>query len=183
MNNKDMNKIKVNSARFGEVEINEEQVITFPSGIAGFDMLKNWCLLHLDEAPDYNWLQSLEEPGIALLLADPDQLFENYVADVREEQVSDLDMPDEGNSVPSLVMRVVLKWDEDKRAFFANLRAPLIFNLDNRLAVQVILQKADYSMFEEIKKADAAASAESAATIETTASTTPGGEGHAEARI
>lgn len=152
MNENNMNNtIKVNSARFGEVEINEEQVITLPSGIAGFDMLKNWCLLHLEDAPDYNWLQSLEEPSISLLLADPDQLFDGYVADVREEQVAELDLPTEGDHVPSLVMRVVLKWDDDKRRFFANLRAPIIFNLDNRQGVQVILQKADYSMFQEIK--------------------------------
>jgi flagellar assembly factor FliW len=182
MNHNDMNNntIKVNSARFGEVEINEEQVITFPSGIAGFDMLKNWCLLHLEDAPDYNWLQSLDEPGISLLLADPDQLFENYVADVREEQVTDLEMPTEADGVPSLVMRVVLKWDEEKRAFFANLRAPIIFNLDNRRAVQVILQKADYSMFEEIKTNREAQNEDGA---ETPTATTSGGEGHAEARV
>lgn len=177
-NNTTNNTIKVNSARFGEVEINEEQVITFPSGIAGFDMLKNWCLLHLDDAPDYNWLQSLEEPGIALLLADPDELFENYVADVREEQVTDLELNAAGE--PSLVMRVVLKWDEDKGAFFANLRAPIIFNLDNRLAVQVILQKAEYSMFEEIKTDK---SANNEVSDETPASIDTSGEGHAEARI
>lgn len=174
MNDNEMNNtIKVNSARFGEVEINEEQVITFPSGIAGFDMLKNWCLLHLEDAPDYNWLQSLEEPGISLLLADPDQLFDNYVADVREEQVTELDLPTEGNAVPALVMRVVLKWDEDKRRFFANLRAPIIFNLDNRNAVQVILQKADYSMFQEIKT-------QRDAEIEDGDTLTSDGEGHAE---
>lgn len=178
--NNAMNKIKVNSARFGEVDINEEQVITFPSGIAGFDMLKNWCLLHLEDAPDYNWLQSLEEPGIALLLADPDQLFEGYVADVREEQVTDLAMPEEGDGVPSLVMRVVLKWDEEKRRFFANLRAPIIFNLDNRRAVQVILQKADYSMFEEIRTQKDQEANEQAAT---STAITSSGEGHAEARI
>lgn len=180
MNKETTNKIKVNSSRFGEVEINEEQVITFPSGIAGFDMLKNWCLLHLDEAPDYNWLQSLEEPGIALLLADPDMLFNGYIADVREEQVIDLDLNSDDTAIPSLVMRVVLKWDEEKRRFFANLRAPLIFNLDNRLAVQVILQKADYSMFEEIKTTNDAETGES---TETTAAIASSGEGHAEARI
>ena len=172
--------IKVNSARFGEVDISEEQVITFPSGIAGFDMLKRWCLLHLEEAPDYNWLQSLEEPGIALLLADPDQLFQGYVADVREEQVADLRIPTGEEYVPSLVMRVVLKWDEEKRRFFANLRAPLIFNLDNRLAVQVILQKADYSMFEEIKTVD---EARSESPGEEVAALSTDGEGHAEARL
>ena len=176
--NHNTNTIKVHSARFGEVEIDEQQVISFHSGIAGFDMLKNWCLLHLDEAPDYNWLQSLEEPGISLLLADPDQLFDGYVADVREEQVGDLALPSEGTAVPSLVMRVVLKWDEDKHAFFANLRAPIIFNLDNRRAVQIILQKAEYSMFEEIKtKNDTRSSAGE------TMTTTAGGEGHVEARI
>jgi len=167
--------ITVNSARFGEVEINEEQVITFPSGIAGFDMLKKWCLLHLEETPDYNWLQSLDEPGIALLLADPDQLFEGYVADVREEQVTELSLPEEGSGVPSLVMRVVLKWDEDKRQFFANLRAPIIFNLDNRLAVQAILQKADYSMFQAIDTAKEVTDSTSEQTMMAS-----GGDGHVE---
>lgn len=178
--NNTQNKIKVKSARFGDVEINENQIITFPSGIAGFDMLKSWCLLHLEDAPDYNWLQSLEEPGIALLLADPDQLFQGYVADVREEQVSDLNIPSEESFVPSLVMRVVLKWDEDKRRFYANLRAPLIFNLDNRLAVQVILQKADYSMFEEIRTTK---ELENTEMEQSTAALTSDGDGHAEARI
>ncbi|MBX2811623.1 MAG: flagellar assembly protein FliW [Myxococcales bacterium] len=174
------NKIRVTSARFGEVEISEEQVINFPSGIAGFDMLKTWCLLHLEDAPDYNWLQSLDEPGIALLLADPDQLFQGYVADVREEQVGELKLADDEGVVPSLVMRVVLKWDEQKRRFFANLRAPIIFNLDNRLAVQVILQKADYSMFEEIKTLNEGLEEAKEQTADALMSS---GEGHAEARI
>ena len=170
------NMLNVKSARFGEVEVNEDQLITFPSGIAGFEELKRWCLLHIEDTPDFNWLQSLEDESIALLLADPDELFQNYVADIQEDQVADLELPKEEESVPSLVMRVILKWDEEKRRFFANLRAPIIFNLDNRYAVQTILQNANYSMREEVQT-------KSSLTEEAPATIVDSGEGHAEARI
>ncbi len=175
--------IKVQSTRFGEAEINVDQILTFPLGIAGFEEHKRWCLLHLEETPDYSWLQSLDDSGVSLLLADPDELFNNYHVHVTEDLLAPLELAEEGEGIPSVVMRVVLKWAENTKSFSANLRAPIIFNLDNRRALQIILQGSQYSMNEEIKTFNAATN-EAGTTIEAPAANiAENGEGHAEARI
>ena len=54
---------------FGEIEINEEDIITFTQPVIGFDDYKKFVILHDEDTPkQIAWIQSVEEQAYALLL-------------------------------------------------------------------------------------------------------------------
>ena len=65
--------MKINTKVFGEVEIADDKIIHFPSGIVGFPELTEFTLLHDEEkgAGSIHWLQSIQEPGFAMPVMDP----------------------------------------------------------------------------------------------------------------
>jgi len=63
--------IKVKTTRFGDIEIDEKDVITLPSGIIGFPELKQYVLLDHDQDSPFKWLQSLEDGAIAFVMINP----------------------------------------------------------------------------------------------------------------
>ena len=59
---------------FGEVDIEEEKILTFDNGIMGFEDMKRWTIIYdIDKGPDgpISWFQSLDFAGIALPVISP----------------------------------------------------------------------------------------------------------------
>ena len=66
--------MKINTKKFGEIEIEEEKIIVFENGIIGFPDLKHFALIHDAEEgtnAGIRFLQSVEEPGFAMPVMDP----------------------------------------------------------------------------------------------------------------
>ena len=65
--------MRINTKVFGEIEIIEEKIIHFPSGIIGFPELTDFALVHDEEKGigAIHWLQSIQEPGFAMPVMDP----------------------------------------------------------------------------------------------------------------
>ena len=59
--------MKINTNQFGELEFDEKLIIKFGNGIFGFEQLKDYLLIKVDDEIFY-WLYSVEEPGIAFPL-------------------------------------------------------------------------------------------------------------------
>lgn len=81
----------IETKAFGEVEITEDKIITFPGGIIGFPDLKRFTLLHDEEkgvSAGIRWLQSLEEPGFAMTVMDPLVVKEDYNPEIDDELLS-----------------------------------------------------------------------------------------------
>ena len=59
---------------FGTIEIEDDKLIHFENGIIGFPQLKTFTLIFDGEKNDgraISWLQSMEEPELALPVMDP----------------------------------------------------------------------------------------------------------------
>ena len=48
--------MKITTSRFGELEIPGEKVITFPWGLPGFEGLRGFVLLPVEDTPPFSWL-------------------------------------------------------------------------------------------------------------------------------
>lgn len=133
--------ITVATTRFGEVEIDTETVFEFPQGLLGLEHLRRWCLLHHEEVEHFDWLQALEDRDVAVLLVNPDDLFRDYEVRLESQDIDPLLLSDEQaySGAPPVVMRVVIRPEDDTRNFVVNVRAPLLFNLDNRKGMQIAL--------------------------------------------
>lgn len=148
--------MKVETTRFGMVEIVEEKLVSFPFGLPGFDDLKSWCVLHTEGHPGVHWLQSIDDSDVALLIADPEQVFPDYDVTVQDTDLACIGVViDENTSEPPpVVMRVVLSVDRLKGMVTANLRAPILIHLEQRLAVQIPLTSGNYSVRQPLPKSD-----------------------------
>ena len=133
--------IKVKTTRFGEIEVADEETIKLPNGLIGFPELKRFILLDHDKDSPFKWLQSLDDGSIAFVLINPLLFKNNYSVEVTEAEVSDLDLTSEEDAVIS----VIITMPSNPQNMTANLKAPLIFNLKNRLGKQIVLSSSTYN--------------------------------------
>ncbi len=144
--------MKVNTTRFGEVEVSEEDIFSFPEGVLGFGELRRYALLKLEGEEPLLWLQSTDEAGVAFIVCDPVFFEPGYQVRVRKEDLASIELED----VSGGRVLVILTISPDPRLTTANLQGPLVFNVEKRLAKQVVLSGDEY-MTKHRVFADAAA--------------------------
>ncbi len=70
--------LQIETTRFGTVSAAPEAVLTFASGLIGFEDLRRFVAVpHEPESP-FVWLQSVERPETAFLLLPPEFVFPGY---------------------------------------------------------------------------------------------------------
>ena len=139
--------IKINSSRYGEVDVAEDKVIEFPHGLAGFENLRRFAFLHPEsEQPKYFILQSVEDPDVAFNVADPAVFGFSYEISLDESLSQSLSQPDSPEAVADDVVLVILYKENDNAPLRAVLKAPLILNLKTRRGVQHVFTRLDYTL-------------------------------------
>lgn len=146
--------MKANTRIFGEIEIADDKIITMEKGMIGFPALNHFALIFDEEkgrkASTIMWLQSMDDTDIAFPVMDPHIVKEDYSPNVNEEIVAPLgELTPENTYV--LVTVTVPKVVED---FSVNLKAPIVINMDNCKAVQLIVEDdypVKYKVYDVIK--------------------------------
>lgn len=135
----------VKTRYFGEIDLDEEKVITFENGLAGFEQYTKYTILYDSEKetrPAISWLQSLEEKDLAFPVIDPITVKEDYNPIISEELIAPLGELNDEN----LVVLLVLTVPSDVKNVTANLKAPLIINADTKKGLQFVVENADYEI-------------------------------------
>ena len=144
--------MKINTSRFGEIEVNESDFLTLSEGLIGFPELTQFVLLDHDADSPFKWLQSASDPSMAFITISPLAFRPDYMIEVTEEEVANLKLTNADEAVISVIVTIPL----DPKKMSANLKAPLVFNLTNRLGKQIILKDAQYQtkhfIVDEMKK-------------------------------
>lgn len=131
--------MKMDTARFGIIEIHEEQMIHFLKGLPGFEELNRFVLIGLDQTRPFLWLQSLDA-DIALPVVSPFDIMHGYDPVIEESQIQALDLEREED----LLVLAVTVIPPEVQLMTANLAAPLLINLANNLGVQALLEDDRY---------------------------------------
>jgi len=126
--------VKVLTKAYGMVEVNERQKITFPSGLFGFESLKDYVLLDAAQQPFY-WLQSLDEENTAFILIDPFIFRPDYEMDINNEELLPIGITESEKAVIFSIVTI----PPDNGPMTANLQGPLVINRDSRLGIQAVL--------------------------------------------
>ena len=137
--------MRVETTRFGQVEIPEDSLITFPEGLPGFDG-KLYVLIHSEENPTIHWLQSASDPDVALVLMDPLTLDPDYTISPRPQELRPIQPGDDPSQ--TILCRVIVRSGEREGELMANLFAPVLFNVAKRLALQLPLVGSKYGVRE-----------------------------------
>ena len=141
----------IDTEKFGEIEVDESRIFDFVLPIIGFDELHKYVLL--DPSPEtlFKWLQSVEDPSLAFPVISVTSLNYDYSVDISDDVIQALEI---NNSESLLVMNVTSIPQDNPKGTTINLLAPLIFNVDNQKAGQIVLSGSGYDishpMFKEI---------------------------------
>ena len=135
--------MKFNTARFGEIDIEENRIFIFVMPIIGFDMLHKFIILDPNKDTLFKWLQSVEDPALAFPIISVSALNLDYTIDLPDNIVEILDIK---NVESLLVMNITSIPQDNPKGTTINLLAPLIFNLDNQSAAQVLLSGSGYDI-------------------------------------
>lgn len=130
--------MKIKSARFGELEVPTDSIITLPSGLIGFPKAQRFVML--DYKPPFSWLHSVDDPALAFVVVDGAEFGDNYKIKVPYGD-KDTELK-EGDEYAVLVIVTVRA---DARDTTANLKAPVFVNIANRKGVQIIFDNPDLS--------------------------------------
>lgn len=130
----------IETTRFGSVAITENDIIHFPEGMLGFSKLNDYILVERADESLFLWLQSVKKAGVAFPLLEPEIFQKNYQVDLLEEDKKILKLKD----LKKAKIFAIVTIPSDPTKMTANLKAPIVLNLKEHLAHQVILHDADY---------------------------------------
>ena len=132
----------VKTKYFGEVDLPEEKIITFDRGLIGLPQYKKFTILYDCEKEEANisWLQSVDEPSLALPVINPGLVRKDYNPVLEDELLDHLGELTEEN----IIIFVTVSVPQDVKNTTVNLKAPIVINSDTRKGCQVVAENQDY---------------------------------------
>lgn len=132
--------MKATTRLFGEIDINEEKIITLERGMIGFPDLQRFALIFDEEkgldATSVMWLQSMDDAAVAFPVMYPNQIKEDYNPTVNDEMLLPLGELNEDNTY----VLVTLTAKPKKEDTTVNLKAPIVINTETRKGCQIIVE-------------------------------------------
>jgi flagellar assembly factor FliW len=133
--------LQVKTTKFGTIEINETDIITFNDGLPGFPDEHQFVIIPYEEESPFVYLQSATEDYLAFIMASPFLFFPDYEFELDEANMKELDINSD-KDIAIYVMITVPK--QDVKQMTANLVAPVVINVHTRQAKQTVLEKSQY---------------------------------------
>ena len=135
--------MKITTRVFGEIEIDDNKIIHFPSGIIGFPEMTDFALVFDEEKgkdTPIRWLQSLQEAEFAMPVMDPLLVAKDYNPEVEDDYLIPLG---EMNTEDTLVL-VTVTVPKELTKMSVNLQAPIVINADSKKGIQIIVNSDKY---------------------------------------
>src|SRR5690625_6657364 len=82
--------MKVATKYIGEIEVDQEHIIEFQSGLPGFLDEKRFVLINIPGNTVFQTLQSVKTPNLAFVVTDPYFIYQDYTFERSEEHTSEL---------------------------------------------------------------------------------------------
>lgn len=117
---------------FGELEIDDEYIFKFKDGMLGFEDLHDYVLISEESTAPFKWLISVDEPEIGFPLLSPWHIDVYYDPGIKYD-------------LEKQVLFVVITLEDENGDMSANMKAPVIFNIEKQTGEQIILPSDKYS--------------------------------------
>ncbi len=128
--------MKIATKFLGEVEIIEQDILTFEHGLLGLEEERKFILLPIDADLPLAILQSVERPEIGFVVAYPFAFKKDYSFDISEEDFEQLHLEKEENVLTYSIVTMKDTFQDST----INLLAPLIINMEKKCGKQIVLQ-------------------------------------------
>jgi len=117
---------------FGELEIDEEYIFKFKDGMLGFEDLHDYVLISEESTAPFKWLISVDEPEIGFPLLSPWHIDVYYDPGIKYD-------------LEKQVLFVVITLEDENGEMSANMKAPVILNIEKQTGEQIILPSDKYT--------------------------------------
>jgi flagellar assembly factor FliW len=125
--------MRIRTRPFGEIDLDERQLLGLPWGLLGFEDLREWALLDAAQPPFY-WLQSLERPEVAFVLIDPHMFRPDYEPGADPAELAGLELASDEERLVFAIVTI----PADSERMTANLQGPLVINRRTRVGRQLV---------------------------------------------
>lgn len=132
--------VTIPTTRFGEITVAADKIITFPKGLLGFEHCQRYCLIVDEQTAPLVCMQSMEDPALAFVVVDPRAFYPDYKVEIDPNEIAELEVDD----VNDITTWVVVTVPEDVMRLSVNLQGPLLLNIRNNRAKQVVLTRSPY---------------------------------------
>ena len=144
--------MKIETSRFGELEVDKKDIIHLKDGVLGFENLKKFFIVDPGDQTLILWLQSTQEPKTAFPIIEPKIFMPDYSVKLVPGEMASLSL----ESLNDASVYTILTIPKTVTDMSANLKAPLIINNQTKDARQIVLQdnKLDvrYKMYKALKR-------------------------------
>ncbi len=143
--------MKIQTRKFGEIDIDENLILTMPEGLPGFPGFDRFVLIERVETKPFCWFQSVEQPNLNLVIMSP--FF--FKPDYEPELETIIEIRNwHGVSKDELQVYVVvnISGDCDDKRITANLMGPIVVNQKTKEAVQFVFSNTTYSHQHDVLK-------------------------------
>jgi len=129
----------IDTSRFGQLEVDAERLIVFDEGILGFPAQHEYALIQTGAGSGFYWLQSVCTRDLAFVVCDPRLFVAEYQVPVKLEELEGIELRDSQNTQVFIIVNKVAD------LLTGNLQGPLVVNVLNRKARQLVLSDKRYS--------------------------------------
>lgn len=134
--------MRIESLKFGILEVPDDKVIRMTRPILGFERLTTFCLVERDDARPFMWLQSVEEPAVSFVVVNPAVFFPEYRIEVNPAEIAEISI----KNLEMVETYVIVTIPENAEEMTANLQGPIIINTENCRAKQLILVNSEHQV-------------------------------------
>lgn len=132
--------MRANTRLFGEIDIEEDKIITLESGMIGLPEFRQFALIFDEEdgieKTSVMWFQCMDDPETVFPVMQPNLVKPDYNPTVNDEMLSSL-----GQMTPECTyVLVTLTATAEAKDATVNLKAPIIINTDTKKGCQMIVE-------------------------------------------
>ena len=138
--------VNLSTNNFGNLRIEKENIITFEQGLLGFEELKQFAIIDVEECLPFEWLVSVEEPAVAFAILNPTLLFSDYKPSLTKDELVLLDIKKEMD----VEMFCIVTLGETPENVTLNLKGPILINMKNKMGKQIVLTEDYYSLNQQL---------------------------------
>ncbi|AAK80167.1 flagellar assembly factor FliW [Clostridium acetobutylicum] len=127
--------MKLETQYHGIIEYNENNIINLVKGMSGFENLKKFILVGIENNEVFSLFHSMEDKETAFIVSSPFYVKADYEVNLSEELVKELKIDSEKDV---LIINTV-NLSKDIKKMTTNLGAPIIININKHLGKQIII--------------------------------------------
>lgn len=139
---KESTMINLFTAQFGNLSVEKANIINFDHGILGFEELKQYVVVAVEECLPFEWLVSVEDPAVAFPILNPSVFFSDYNPSLPEDELASLGIR-KARDAEIFCIVTLGKTPEDVTL---NLKGPIVVNMKSKKGKQLVLTEDYYGL-------------------------------------